>query len=750
MKRTLLLLLLATSVHASESFVLDIPIRSIANQETGKVLVTLTLNSAPAGSQLVVNGATTLNLGASQMVAGDQVTFAAGSGNDVKITYEPLTNFSGDFCQGAGALPKDIPMRFVGAQDVVSYRISSYIVAAPGAECSQVSKRTGDTPANIQLIDDGVAPVLSATFLGRHPFDVALVLDKSGSMADIPPGANPGPMQPTKADILKSAMDTFVAQWMQLDAAMPSGPEWSHDRLGVVQFDSTAQSQTLPGADAPANFFLKRGAGNAWNAVSANVDTLTPGLNTSIGDGINAAMQQWKNDPQSDFQIIVVTDGMQNTAPLIQPTGSGFLGLQPVAGLPQELRERFIPIHSIGFGTPAAVDAQLLTNLAFETAGVSYISVNATTMFNALGMTLVAILKGNTASLALQQNATFNGSGPAALVPVVVDRSVQRAVFCVQWAPPVKDDLDLDILPPGATSPATPTSQTKTSQSSLKTFDMTRRGDVGTWQVRVKRARDAKTVTLPYTLSVFYLEQYLDYQFSFDTVHTATGDSIRLRALMAYGGQPLTNLPPDAIRVRIQRPQEGLGNILRKIPVSPAILASADPKTAYQTKLDFAAINNPHVFDLILPSDFATVSMQEDGNGVYSTVFDNTSIPGAYAFNVTLDWNDDRTGHVRREERLEDSVKLRIDPIRTTVDTVRNGTTAIVSVTPRDSFGNFLGPGYDSLVKVRVIGIERDEIPPTPVDPDQTGTYTVALRDVPFDAQIVVSVDGVVIGRARD
>ena len=749
MKRTLLLLLLATSVSASESFVLDIPIRSITNQETGKVLVTLTLNSASAGSQLVVNGATTLNLGDTQMVAGDQVTFSAGSGNDVKIVYVPLSNFSGDFCQGAGAVTKDIPMRFVGAQDVVSYRVSSYIVAAPSAECSQVSKRTGDTPANIQLIGDGVAPVLSATFLGRHPFDVALVLDKSGSMADIPPGANPGPQQPTKADILKSAMDTFVAQWMQLDSAMPSGPEWSHDRIGVVQFDSTAQSQTLPGADAPANFFLKRGNASAWNAVGTNINTLTPGLNTSIGDGINAAMQQWKNDPQNDFQIIVVTDGMQNTAPLIQPTGSGFLGLQPVAGLPQELRERFIPIHSIGFGTPAAVDATLLTNLAFETAGVSFISINATTMFNALGMTLVAILKGNTASLALQQNSTFNGSGPAALVPVVVDRSVQRAVFCVQWAPPVTNDLDLDIFPPGAASPATPTSQTKTPQSSLKTFDMTHRGDVGTWQVRVKRARDAKTVTLPYTLSVFYLEQYLDYQFSFDTVHTATGDSIRLRALMAYGGHPLTNLPPDAIRVRIQRPQDGLGNILRKIPVSPKIPVSSDPQTAYQAKLDFAALSNPHIFDLIVPSDFVTVSMQEDGNGVYSTVFDNTAIPGAYAFNVTLDWNDDRTGQVHREERLEDTVKVRIDPVRSTVDTVRNGTTATVTVTPRDSFGNYLGPGYASLVKVRVVGVER-EIPPTPVDPDLTGTYTVTLRDVPLDAQILVSVDGVLLGRARD
>src|SRR5436309_541284 len=118
MKKIWMLLLLAGSVHASESFVLDIPIRGNANQETGKVLLTLTLDSAPAGAQLVVNGSATLNLGQTQAVGGDSVTFESGSGNDVKITYVPLSNFGADFCAGASAVEKQIPLRFVGAQDV--------------------------------------------------------------------------------------------------------------------------------------------------------------------------------------------------------------------------------------------------------------------------------------------------------------------------------------------------------------------------------------------------------------------------------------------------------------------------------------------------------------------------------------------------------------------------------------------------------------------------------------------------------
>ncbi|MBV8547714.1 MAG: hypothetical protein JO088_23475, partial [Acidobacteria bacterium] len=48
---------------ASESFTLNIPVRGNPQQETGEVRITLTLNASPAGSQLVVNGTATLNLG---------------------------------------------------------------------------------------------------------------------------------------------------------------------------------------------------------------------------------------------------------------------------------------------------------------------------------------------------------------------------------------------------------------------------------------------------------------------------------------------------------------------------------------------------------------------------------------------------------------------------------------------------------------------------------------------------------------
>ncbi|MEK6374731.1 MAG: vWA domain-containing protein [Acidobacteriota bacterium] len=735
--------LFAAAALASESFTLDIPLRFNAQQETGKVLVTLTLNAAPAGAQLVVNGSTTLNLGGStNLGSGDTVKFESGVGNEVKITYQPLSNFGADFCAGGSAVGKSVPMRFAGAQDVTDYRISTYIVAAPEAECSQVAKHTGDSPATLTPVDDGVASALVATNRGRHTYDVVLVLDKSGSMSDFPPGAISGPK---KHEILKSAVQAFVTGWQQIDAPLATGEEWSNDRMGVVFFDSAVTPQTLPGADPPANFFLKRGAGSAWDAVSSNVLGLNPGSATSIGGGINEAMKQWKADPDNDLTVIVATDGMQNTAPLILPTPSGFLGLDPVSGLPQELRKRFIPIQTIGFGAPEQVDEDLLRYTSFETSGVSYIAVSASTMFDVFASTLVAILKGNTASLAEREHGTLTGKGPTAGLAVDVDRSAQRVVFMAQWAPPAREALELEVLPPGAASPAVPTSSAKTPQAAFQTFDL-KPGAVGTWKVRVKRGSNGSNEPVPYTLNVLFLERHLDYRLSFDQIHAGTGDRLGIRATVSWDGKPLTGLPADAIRVRVARPPVAAGNILHEARVpdrvnGPVKTPSGEVETPYNRKVN--ALIRSGALGRTAPKDVATITLKEQGRGVYATTFDDTSIPGTYAFETTLDWNDPRTGHTHREERLEQFVKAKADPAKTEVKTTRTDPRIVsIAVTPRDRFGNFIGPGAAVKLKLKSAGKLASE---TPVDRGQTGTYIFTITGVPAGKtpDVEITVDGV-------
>jgi hypothetical protein len=735
----------ALQAAASESFTLDIPTRGNPQQETGKVFITLTLSAPSAGSQLVVNGNTTLNLGDTKQVAGDSVTFSAALGNDVSIVYVPQTNFSGaGFCNAQNAIEKQIPMRFSGPQDVTAYRITSYIVASPTVECSAVSKHTGDTPAFLIPVDDGVAPALVATNQGRHTFDVVLVLDKSGSMADFPPGAISGA---SKAEILRSAMKTFIAQWNQVDQPTPDGAEWSHDRIGDIFFSSAAAVQTLQGADPPTNMFVQRGnAATAWLTNISNIDTLAPGGSTSVGGGINEAMKQWKLDPANDLDIILVTDGIQNTAPLITVQPSGFLGLTPVSGFPLELRQRFIPIHTIGFGTPAAVDATLLTNISFETSGASFISTNATTMFDSLGMTLVSILKGNTLSMAMVHHDTMTGTGPSSVQPTIVDKSAQRVVFTVQWAPPVRDALDLEVFRPNGTA-AVPTSGQKTPQSAIQTFNITP-SDIGTWRVRVKRGLNKDdNAAVPYTLNALVLERHLDYTLSVQPGRAATGDTLTVRAIVDWDGKRLGGLPAGAIRVRVLRPSESIGTILHDAKFAdPATgittTPSGDTLTPYDRKL--AALAG-EILKRTRPTEAAVIELKEESKGVYAGTFDQTSIAGTYDFDAALDWDDSRTGHVQRVERVEQTVKVKPDPARTTITVTRpQPGTFVIAVTPRDQFGNDLGPGYGSLVKARLNGTGRVS---GPVDNDSTGTYVFTIVEAAgstLDVEIIV--DGVVMG----
>jgi Mg-chelatase subunit ChlD len=737
--------LISAQALASESFTLNVPQRFDASQETGEVRILLGLNAAPAGSQLVVNGAATLNLGDTQMISGDSVSFKSASGNHVLITYVPRSNFGADFCAGGGASEKNIPLRFSGAQDVVDYAMSSFVVGSSMVECSKVSKRVADLAATLIPAADNVAPALDAIFRGRMTLDVVLVLDKSGSMNDLPPDAGAGNMT-TKVQILRSAVEAFVGNWQLLDAPTMDGGDWSNDRLGLVFFDSTPTPRTFAGADPPANFFLRRSA--SWDPVIPDVDSLTPGGSTSIGGGINSGMEKWAADPVNDATFVVVTDGIQNTAPLIAPTGSGFLGLLPVAGLDQELGKRFIPILTIGFGTPAAVDENLLRNIAFETAGRSYMSVNASTMFDDFALTLVSVLKGNTASLSARHHDTVTGAGPGPLKKVIVDNSARRVVFSLQWMPPLNNALDLEVFPPGALSPATPTSSKHLKQTAIQGFDLPP-GKTGTWSVRAKRAKGADTkADIPYTLNVFFLERHLDYRLSIDPVRAKSGDRVRLRAEVSYDGRPLEHLPDGALRVRVQRPKAGLGTILRDLKETKRPVPATDVKTPYQSKL--AQLSRADLRS-ILPTDAETVALKEEKRGIYSAAFDAASIPGSYAYEVVLDWDDSRTGHVRREERVEQFVALKADRGKTEIQSGRSADnkSVVVSVTPRDQYGNALGPGYESKVHAKLLSSPGRITGPT--DKLLTGTYVFTISGVPPNEKpnAEISVDGVMVGNLR-
>ena len=766
----------AARAAADESFTLNIPTRP-GDLPAARVKVTLELSAAVGVWSVDVDGVNTAAPGFLDLPNGDRVRVTLGPGNTsvvldytVKGKFCPndLCHFVGDpgvpGCPAGGNadVARSAPVKFTGP-NITGYRVNTYVAPAPDFFCGVASKRVGTPNASLTSASHGGLPALVADDKGRHPLDLVLVLDQSGSMNSRPPGGNPG--DPSKWSILVSSLTTLINQWKALDE--PDGvEEWSRDRIGMVFFSSTANPAAIAGAEE-AGFFKPRGTDlpgpqHDWNDVISAIPA-APGGSTALGKGVVVGMDKWEEAAaaqKNDSVFIVMTDGMQNVAPLITTAPNSVLSVTPdMAGKDPIIYKHAIPMQGIAFGVPATTEQTLLDNLSQQTAGFAYMALDAAGLGAGMADSLLNSLKGDTASLAIRRQNTAAGPGPWGPFPVTVDQSVRRVMFTVQWAPPLVGVLDLQVFPPGTTptptgTGATPTRRIDSAQSTILTFNVTP-ALLGTWQVRVVRKpqvpfaaavvnQPSQGSNVPYTLSAHFLEQRLDFTMSFLGVGQGTGDQIGIRAQIGYDDQPLTGLPPNAVRVEIARPGESLGTLLNTMDTASApdpTPADTTPphaqKTDQLTKEQLASIN---------PQPVSTISLAHRGNGLYEGSFAGTSEVGLYRFQVVLDWNDPRTGQLHREERLEREVKLTPSPSSTTVTTTASGSGQFtVAVTPQDRFGNFLGPGFGHLVKATLNG------PGTitgPLDPQVKGIYQFTVTGVPpgTTPDVDVSVGGVAVG----
>jgi Mg-chelatase subunit ChlD len=177
--------------------------------------------------------------------------------------------------------------------------------------------------------------------------DVALVLDRSGSMSE--------PMAiGTKESAVRSASRLFV-ELMRPDVG---------DRLSLVQFNDNVD------VFMPMTAIT---AGNQSTFVSEVEDptNLAPSGSTSIAGGLYEALQEF-DDPTKDIRAaFVVSDGKDNTP---YPTPSGDVTLSTLT-VPAG-----IGIHALALGTATNTDLGILTGIANSTGGTAMPSDNVTSL----------------------------------------------------------------------------------------------------------------------------------------------------------------------------------------------------------------------------------------------------------------------------------------------------------------------------------------------------------------------------------
>ncbi|KAL2350231.1 hypothetical protein BJ546DRAFT_955641 [Cryomyces antarcticus] len=186
---------------------------------------------------------------------------------------------------------------------------------------------------------------LAALSIQRPVAAVVLALDQSGSMDEAA-----GSTGLKRVEALRYSAKTFVE-------VIQAG-----NAIGLVNFDTTAYAvndATYPGLAVTTigEGILDPNRSAARNAVNRHVTN--PQGSTSIGAGIEAARQQLNSAGSWDVKaMIVVTDGIENTAPMI----ASVLG---------DVDAR---TFAIGLGNPQQISTSALNAITNATGGYTYIT----------------------------------------------------------------------------------------------------------------------------------------------------------------------------------------------------------------------------------------------------------------------------------------------------------------------------------------------------------------------------------------
>ncbi|MDP9235485.1 MAG: tyrosinase family protein [Actinomycetota bacterium] len=248
---------------------------------------------------------------------------------------------------------------------------------------------------------------LTATTVARENNSVALVLDRSGSMADPAGGTS------TKSTLLKQAISVFNSLML------------TNDEIALVSFDDLIAT--------PAH--MQAVSAGAVAPIVAGTDLDPRGL-TCIGGGILEGAVELGLGTHSNKSMIVLTDGNENVHPYVAQLPAGTISART---------------YAIGFGMPADVSAAVLQEITSNTHGDLIITGNMSAAEQGFDLTkyFVQMLAGvsNMSVLLDPQGSLFLGSEH--VIPFdVTEADVYVDVIALCPAPQI---LDFRLQAPSGT-----------------------------------------------------------------------------------------------------------------------------------------------------------------------------------------------------------------------------------------------------------------------------------------------------------
>lgn len=561
--------------------------------------------------------------------------------------------------------------------------------SASGAATGVVLRGTGITPALV---------------------DACLVLDRSGSMSE-------SAGSQSKMGALKTAAKLFV------DLARAG----HGDRIGIADFDhvATLDLPLTPVSDAaPSSRVAARDA----------IDALAPRGATSIGAGMEQARTAFAAAGGTARQaMVVVTDGMENTAPFVKggPPTAPRIDLSQYAG---------VTIYTVGLGLGSEVDLGVLASLASTFRGSFYLTEDR---WLSLPKFFIEIFCDTIDEfVTLDPEFELVGANPweSDLDLAASDHVVTIAAYWQDAAVALR----LELVAPNGTvvDAASAAADPRIRFVHAPGYTFFRlplplaatfgRAWAGKWRVRASAAL-GRGQRLAFGVSAIVASS-LGIECELLRKNDATGQAPILEVRLSEAGRLIK---PDEISVRLEAPVYSRGELLASVGPQPKSKASADyGEPAIRDRLAWGVANDRRFRERRIREVDATVEKSPRGP-VMRAQLPVTAVEGAYHYRVVAHCR--RGALTLRRECAHSFIALAYpdaDRTETRVQATTEPDRHRMTVVPRDAVDNRLGPGLAAEMSVKAANARA-----TPLEDAGDGSYALDLvAPAGAESQISVSI----------
>ena len=559
----------------------------------------------------------------------------------------------------------------------------------------------------------------------RQPVDLILALDTSDSMNG---AAGAGAL--SKIEILRRSVRLLLDTW-NLHAI-------STDRVGIAAFSSNVT--TTPNAIPALQPFQANFA-----AVTGAAAGLTASGCTALGGALQTAFSSFDPASSNKRSILVVTDGMQSANPFVGEAGapaklriqtfptSGTLPFDaffcttttangpsgaPIVPDGLDVAAHNAEIHAIGVGVNGAGFQQVVQRLASENHGISHFTTTPDSNLDVLYINdLVRALKSNTLEIIASDTGSISTSAPKE-ISFPVNPTSRSVTVVLSWAGANQvGAISARMHGPGG-AVLTPAQVRQQPYFTVLKFNLASNtaAVAGSW--RLTLTRDA-TPALNYQLSVIADESCFHYDVAAPG-YLQLGEPLAMVARATEAGRPVQQMN---VRAMVSAPVNSLSNLLAnavpttraarsylaavkarqftKLPNASAVVEAAVAELSRNeqfTKQASLTQVSPVELKPTQPKWLEPALLGETQYLASTTRFDRV---GSYEV-VWQFAGASACGPIQRQEITGLVVGIgKIDRAKTLVST-RLDPRGIVTVQfkPVDLFGNLVGPGRSSVIKI--------------------------------------------------